>query len=413
VSMSSRGGGNMAERRDVSIVGIGRTEFKLEEEFNPMVAMFMPMPIGPDAVKKALDDVDNLELQDIEATYTGRSDPITNAGQMITRDVGYLGEACYSVDNGSTSGTTALMNGYYDIASGLRDIVVVIGIEIMGPGALYVHPEGQSWKCKDVKSGPFARLFAQLARRHMREYGTTNEQLAMVAAKNLKNGTLNPYAFRKEELSVDDVLNSPIVAEPLTEYMCAPIVSGAVALVLAPAKQARYYNPDPVKIAGCAMSAGKPGLEYLESAYDPIVRAAREAYRMVGPFFGAKDLDLAQVHDSFAISELIAYEALGFCGRGKSGEWIEEGVPMPDGDLPVNTDGGMIANGQPLGACGLAQAYELVLQLRGKAEKRQVEDVERAVQYNGGSEGSGFCGGFAGRGFGTGGSYFVNIFTRA
>jgi acetyl-CoA acetyltransferase len=401
------------ERRDVSIIGIGRTEFGYPKSKGPMAAMTGFVPYGAEAVTKALKDAKNFQFMDIEATYAGRSNPVTNAAQMISQKAGYLGEACYSVEDGVTSGTLALMNAYHDIACGLRDMVVVVGFEVMGPGALYIHHDGQSWSCKeDTKAAPYARLFAQLARRYMKEYGVTKEQLAMVAAKNLKNGALNPFAFRKEEKSVDDVLNSKMVAEPLTEYMCAPILSGATALLLVPSKESEYYNPKPVRIAGCAMTTAKPGTEYLESAYEPIVRAARESYRMVGPFFSARDVDVAQVHDSYAISELIGYEALGFCGRGEGGKWIEDGVPMLDGALPVNTDGGMIANGMPLGACGTNQIYELVLQLRGKAGDRQVKDAKYALQYNGGSEGAGFCGGFGGTGFGTGGSYFVTILEK-
>jgi acetyl-CoA C-acetyltransferase len=402
------------ERRDVSIVGIGKSEFRIPESRGAMAAMATFGPFATEAVKRALKDTKNIEVKrDIEATYAGRSNPVTNAAQMISSGAGYLGEACYSVDNGSTSGPTALMCGCNDIACGSRDVVVVVGFETIGPGALYIHKVGQSWECIDgVESPPYARLFAQLARRHMREYGTTKEQLAMVAAKNRKNGSLNPDAFLKEEVSVDDVLNSRVVAEPLTEYMCAPLLAGGVAFVLAPSKQAGFYTKNPIRIAGYGSTTAKPGLEYLESAYDPIVRAAREAYRMAGPFFSTRDVDVAQVHDEFAITELIAYEALGFCGRGKGGKWIEDGVPMLDGDLPVNTDGGMIANGMPLGACGLTQIYELVLQLRGKAGKRQIKDAERALAFNGSSEGASFCGGYGGRGFGTGGSYSVTILAK-
>ncbi|MDY6931970.1 MAG: thiolase family protein [Halobacteriota archaeon] len=397
--------------RDVSIIGIGRTEFSVEN-YDGMAAMTAFVPIGAEAVTKALRDVKNLEKKDIEIVYCGRSNPVTSAGQMIQNKVDMLSEGSFSVDNGVTSGESALMGAYHDIASGKRDVALVIGFEVMGPGALYIHPDGQGWKNRESDSPPLPRLYAQLARRHMQEYGTTKEQLAMVASKNRTNGAHNPNAMLKEEMTADEVLNSDMIADPLTKSMCSVPASGAAAILICESQSASYYSTQPIRIAGSAMTTGKAGLGYMDSVYDPIVRAAREAYRMVGPFFSGKDADIAQVNDESSVNEMVAYEALGFCDKGKSGKWVEDGVPMLDGAFPVNTDGGMMSNGQPLGACGLAQIHELVLQLRGKAKGRQVDDLKYAVQYNGGSSGSGFCGGFGGRGFGAGGSYFVNVLTN-
>lgn len=400
--------------RDVSIIGVGRTEFAVREDFaGGMAAMTGFVPMGAEAVTKALKNIKNMEKKDIEILYVGRSNPTTNAGQSIMSKMQMLTEGSFSIDNGVASGTTALLSAYNDIAAGLRDVALVIGFEAIAPGAYYISPDGQGWKNKPSDSPPIPRLLSRFARKHMSEYGTTKEQLAMVAAKNRKNGALNPDALNKEEVSVDDVLKSKMYSEPLTEHMCSIPASGAVALILCESRSASYYSTQPIKIAGYAMTTGKAGLGLLESAYDPIARAARQAYRMVGPFFSGKEVDIAQVDDTTAINELIACEALGLCDKGKSGKWVEDGVPMLDGALPVNTDGGMIANGQPLGACGLAQTYELVLQLRGKAKDRQVKDgLKWAVQFNGGSFGSGFCGGIGGAGLGAGGSYIVNILTQ-
>ena len=399
--------------REVSIIGVGRTEFAVREDLaSGMAAMTGFVPLGAEAVKKALKNCKNLEKKDVEIVYTGRSNPTTNAGQSIMQKLDMLTEGSFSVDNGVASGTTALMSAYRDIAGGFRDVALAIGFEVMLPGALYIHPDGQGWRNKESDSPPIPRLFAQLAKKHMKEYGTTKEQLAMVAAKNRKNGVKNPGAMLKEEVSSEDVLNSTMVSDPLTEGMCSIPATGAAAVLLCEKRSAEYYSTQPVKIAGTAMTSGKAGLGMLESAYDPIQRAAREAYRMVGPFFSGKNVDIAQVDDTTAINELVAYEALGLCDKGKSGKFIEEGVTALEGDLPVNTDGGSIANGQPLGACGLAQVHELVLQLRGKAKGRQVKDgLEYAVQYNGGAFGSGFCGGIGGRGYGPGGAYIVSVFT--
>ncbi len=219
--------------RDVSIIGVGRTEFIISDEYaSGMAAMTGFAPLGAEAVTKALKNCKNLEKKDIEIVYCGRSSPVTNAGQTIMQKMDMLSEGSYSVDNGVASGSTALLSAYRDVAAGLRDVALVIGFEIMPPGQLYISPDGQGWKTKPSDAGPLPRLFAQLARRHMAEYGTTKEQLAMVAAKNRKNGALNPIALNKDEISAEDVLGSRMISDPLTEGMCTVPASGAAAVLI-------------------------------------------------------------------------------------------------------------------------------------------------------------------------------------
>jgi len=390
--------------RDVSIVGIGRTDFG-KGDF---------LSLGEEAIKKALQDTENMDKEEIELLYCGRSfNAIANAGQMMLEGTDMLGIGAFNVENGFTTGVTALRDAYYDVAARVNDLVIVVGSAgTEDPGSLIIHPQGQAWEVMEVSYPPYTAMFAKLARAHMEKYGTTKEQLAAVSVKNRNNGALNPQAFLKEEVTAEDVLNSKTIVDPLTEYMCSPMVGGAVAFVLCPTQIASYYNDQPIRIVASASTSGKAGLDFLESAYDPISRAAMEAYGMAKPFFTIKDVDVAQVYDPFSISELIAYEALGFCKKGEGGKWIEDGSPMLNGELPVNTDGGLMANGLSLGGSTLAQVYELVLQLKGNAGDRQVPDAKWALQECGGSGGSGFCGGIGGIGFGTGGSYFVNIFTN-
>jgi acetyl-CoA acetyltransferase len=350
-----------------------------------------------------------------------------NSAQMVLGSVGMLGVGSYNVENGFITGITAFNGAWHDVAAGLHDLVLVFGGGSFGGGgmgafmpgvkfeggSLFINPRGNSWETKKVKNPTYPRLFAQLARRHMKEYGTTREQLAKVAVKNHKNGALNPQAMYKQGLSLEEVLNSEMIAEPLTKYMCSSLANGGVAFILCPSNQASYFQDKPVRIASCAITSGKAGVPYLESAYEGTERAAREAYRMIDPFFRAREtIDVAQVHDAFSITELISYEALGLCGRGKSGEWIDSGATELGGELPVNTDGGIMANGYALGASDLAQIAESVYQLRGKAGDRQVPEAKWALTHIMGSSPNAFCGGIGGRGFGPGGGYGVAVFTN-
>jgi acetyl-CoA acetyltransferase len=396
--------------RDVSIIGVGRTSFSREGSY---------MELGAEAVKKAIADIKSENIfrpDDIEICYHGCTTTIGNAGQMALASIDMLGPGIYNVENGFITGITALNSAWQDVAAGLHDIVLVFGAGNFREGekgALTLDPLGKSWQLQETKGPPFPRFFAQLTRRYMKEYGITREQLAKVAVKNRKNGTLNPQAMFREEVTVDEVLNSEMTVDPLTEYMCCPMANGGAALILCDSKRAKYYQDQPVKIAACAITSGKAGVPYLESAYEATTRAAREAYRMVDPFFRTREtIDVAQIHDFFSTTELIGYEALGLCNRGGGGKLVDEGVTELGGDLPVNTDGGAMSNGYVLGASDLAQVIECVYQLRGQAGDRQVPDAKWALTHIMGSGGSGFCGGFGGRGFGPGGGYAVTVLQK-
>lgn len=408
--------------RDVSIIGAGKSDFSMEGSL---------LHHSGEAIKKALEDVKGegiFKKEDIQVIFCGCTTTVANVGQMMVMGEGLLGPGVFNIENGFITGITTFNSAWHAVASGLYDIVLVCsGASFSGGGGfgalfsnekipegdLFTHATGKAWTIKKSEHPLYPRLFAQLARRHMKEYGTTREQLAKVVAKNRKNGTLNPQAMLKQEVTLEEVLNSEMVADPLTKYMCSPIVNGAAALILCPSKQAVYYHDQPVRIAGMAITSGKAGVPYLESAYEATERAARQAYRMIDPFFRARStIDVAQVIDTFPITELISYEALGLCGRGESGKLIDDGVTALGGELPVNTDGGLVANGFALGASDLAQVVESVCQLRGQAEGRQVPEARWALTHFMGSGGSTFCGGFGGRGFGPGGGYGVAVLTN-
>ncbi len=224
----------------------------------------------------------------------------------------------------------------------------------------------------------------------MHEFGTTEEQMAQVAVKNHKNGALNPHAQYQREITVDSVLNSPVVTEPLNLFDCSPISDGGAAVILAPAEEAKKYTDTPVIISGSGQASGSLSLHDRESltGVPAGVLAAKDAYEMSG--YGPDDIDLAEVHDCFTIAELMAIEDLGFCEKGESGKMIEEGQTERDSDIPINVSGGLKSKGHPVGATGIGQAVELVTQLRGEAGKRQLDGAEVGLAHNiGGSGGTG------------------------
>ena len=400
----------MEKMREVAIIGVGRTEFRRKGIFSAD---------GGAAVEAAYMDVKGkgkiLAKEDVEIAFFGCTTNIGNAGQMALQKADMLGMGCYNIDNGFVTGTQALYSAWRSVASGQHDVAIAFGAGTMKSGGISISPGGQEWwHYKKDNPSPYIRLYAQLARRYMKEYNVTKEQLAAVSVKNHKNGMLNPNAMIKEEVTIDSVLNSKMEADPLTKYMCAPTTSGGACLILAPAKQGKYYSKVPIRIKGCAITSGKAGLGFLDSAYDAFIRAKQQACIQVSPWFSSNDIDVAQVHDAFSITELICYEALGLCKRGEGAKLLESGATSLDGNIPINTDGGFMSNGYCLGASDIAQIVENVLQLRGDAGDRQIkkENMKYALSMIGGSGGTGFCGGIAGRGFGVGGGYAVTILEK-
>jgi len=236
-----------------------------------------------------------------------------------------------------------------------------------------------------------------MARRHMYEFGTTEEQMAMVAVKNHSNACMNPCAQYHMKITVENVLKSPPVVLPLKLLDCSPITDGAACVVVAPAEKARKMDRVPVLVAGTGQASDTISLHSRQSltGLRATVEAARMAYKMAG--VGPNDIDVAEVHDCFTIAEIMAIEDLGFCKKGEGGKLTEEGQTEIGGRIPVNTSGGLKGKGHPVGATGIAQVVEIVQQLRGEAGKRQVKGAEIGLTHNVG---------------GTGGTAVVHIFKR-
>ena len=229
-------------------------------------------------------------------------------------------------------------------------------------------------------------IYAMMAKLHMKEFGTTEEDLAMVSVKNHRNAINNPKAQFKSEISVDAVLNSPYVAEPLKLLDCAPISDGAACVVLASEEVAKQYTDTPVYIKASAQASDYLALHTRKelTTMQSVVAASRQAYKQAG--IEARDIDVAELHDSFTIAEIMAYEDLGLIEKGKGAELIRDGVVEMGGEIPVNPSGGLKACGHAVGATGVRQVVELTLQLRGDAGKRQV-DCENGLALNIGGTG--------------------------
>ncbi|MCD6542448.1 MAG: thiolase domain-containing protein [Thermoplasmata archaeon] len=377
--------------RDVAIIGVGITKFGelWDKSFRALIT---------EAGTKAILDA-GIEGKDIDALFVGSMSPGRFIGQehvgaLVADSSGLhvMNIPTTRVENACASGGLALRQAYISVASGIHDIVVVGGVEkmtdVIGGEATDILAMAADQEWEAFFGVTFPALYAMIARRHMHEYGTTREQLAEVAVKNHDNGLLNPNAHFRRKITVDSVLNATMVADPLTVLDCSPISDGAAALVLAPLDKAKQYTDKIVKISGSGQASDSLALHGREDicTFKATVEAARQAYKQAG--VEPKDIDLAEVHDCFTIAEILAIEDLGFVKKGEGGKATEEGRTRIDGDIPINPSGGLKAKGHPVGATGIAQAAEVVLQLRGEAGERQVKDAEIGLTHNIGGSGA-------------------------
>jgi acetyl-CoA C-acetyltransferase len=303
------------------------------------------------------------------------------------------------VESACASGGLALRQGFIEVASGMSDVVLVGGVEKMtdvtGCEATFALGTAADQEYEGFHGLTFPGLYAMMAVAHMHKYGTTRRQLAMVAAKNHENGSKNPLAQFPFKVSVDAVLNSVLVADPLRILDCSPITDGAAAVILAPVELARSLKKPVIRIVGSGHAtdtislSSRRDMAWIESTH----KASHKALAMAGRKIG--DIDFFEVHDCFTIAEIMVTEALGIVEKGKGGRAVEEGLTALGGKAPVNPSGGLKAKGHPVGATGVAQAVEAVKQLRGEAGERQVKNARRGLIQNMG---------------GTGGSSLVHVF---
>ena len=374
--------------RKVAIIGAGLTKFGELWDLS-----FRQMMI--EAGARAIEDA-GIEGSQIDAIYIGNMSAGQFIGQehiasLIADHAGLTPIPCTRVEAACASGGLALRQAVIAVGSGIHDFVVAAGIEKMTDvlteqtiGALATASD-QEWEA--YVGATFPALYALMAQRHMYEFGTTEEQMAMVAVKNHHNARLNPCAQYHTEITVEDVLKSTPVCTPLKLLDCSPITDGAACLILAPLEEARRFTDVPVLVTGTGQASDTISLHDRRSlvGFRATVEAARTAYRMAG--MGPANVDLAEVHDCFTIAELMAIEDLGFCEKGEGGKLVEGGETALGGRIPINSSGGLKGKGHPVGATGIAQAVELVQQLRGEAGKRQVEGAEVGLAHNVGGAG--------------------------
>lgn len=365
--------------RSVSVVGVGMIRFgrypdKLVEE------------LGRDAVIDAFRDC-TATKDDVQETFVGSVFAGGGIGQRIAKLTGMSGMPITNVENACASGSTALRNGWLAVASGQADVVLAVGVDKLSGGTGPLVATNGDREAAEGLTMP--ALYAMRAQAYMEKFDVGIAEIAQVVVKNRANAAMNEHSFFRAPVELDEVLNSPMVAEPLTRYQCCPKVDGAAAVILVATERARDFTDSPVRIVASQLCSGsfRPG--YRDFASPEIsVRAAREAYELAG--LGPEDIDVAEIHDAFSISELMYYEALQFCAEGDAAKFLGEGSASLGGKLPVNPSGGLIAKGHPPGATGLSQVHEVVTQLRGRAGDRQVEGARTGLVHCTGGGVSGY-----------------------
>ena len=360
-------------RDKVAIVGVGCCEFGENWDKSPSDMIV-------DAAYEAYADAGIENPQErIDAVFTGSI--YSNKGPHECSDALKLWKPVTSVSNYCATGTDAFRCGVMSVACGMYDTVLVVGYDkpkdrgVAGPSVVMTQ-------VRDLPQTP-AGWFSICASRYFDKYGADRDDLAKIAIKNHHNGTLAPNSFLKREITLEDYQKARLISWPFGLYDCAAQTDGAAAAIITRADLAKSYRDDPVLVKGVTVFAGPnpqkdPSMDFL--AWKPTIEASKVAYEMAG--VGPSDIDVAQVHDCFSLTELLTYEDLGFCEKGAAKEHIAEGRFEIGGDLPVNTDGGLKSFGHPTGATGVRMIYENTLQLQGRAEKRQTPDAEIALSHN-------------------------------
>jgi acetyl-CoA C-acetyltransferase len=371
--------------REVAMVAAGMTRFG-ELWQSSLRDLFV------EAAAQALDSAGADRVDDI---YVGNMSGGLFVGQehlgpLFADHLGLAGVAATRVESACASGGAALRLGYMSVASGMSDLTLVAGVEKMTDGAdvTSVLATAADQETEVYHGITFPGLYAMIARAYMTRYGATEEDLAWISVKNHAHGARNPKAQFRREVTVEDVLTSTMVADPLRLLHCSPVSDGAAAVLLCPLEEAARYTDRPVRIAASGQASASMALADREdpAVLEAVARAGERAFRMAG--VTAKEIDVAEVHDCFAISEICCIEALGFACQGEGAEAARSGRTALGGEIPVNTSGGLKSKGHPVGATGVAQAIEMFEQLRGEAGDRQVDGARWGLTQNMGGSGA-------------------------
>jgi acetyl-CoA C-acetyltransferase len=371
----------------VCVIGAGSTKYgKLADSISDIT------------IQASIEAIDSagIEPKEIKAGYIsnvfGVADKQVHLGPVVMSNLGISERPSLSIESACGSGSVSFREAFANVAAGFYDVVLVTGVE-------KVTHTGTEWTttyfsyCSDFfyegqAGASFPGLFASMARAYLTEFKATEEDLAMVAVKNHENGFLNPKAHLRKKITVDDVMNSAIVASPLKLYDCCPFSDGASSVILCNEKFAKDHTKDYIRVIGSGRGgspAALQGREHLTTIPSTKI-AAEAAYKMAG--ITPKDIDFAEVHDCFTIAEIVDTEDLGFFEKGKGVEGVREGQTARNGSIPINPSGGLKSKGHPIGATGVGQIVEVFDQLTGKAGERTIKDAKIGLTQNFGATGA-------------------------
>jgi len=375
--------------RRVAVVGIGKTAFGAFPDRDLR-------SLAVEAGQKALADA-HLRPDQVEAFYLGNFAGPSFVGQnhlapYVAGAMGITGVPATRFEAACASSGAAFFHAWSAVAAGIYDVVVVAGVEKMTSQSTPRVAEilaGAGDMSGEMRAGAtFPALFAMIARRHMYQFGTTREQLAAVAVKNHANGAKNPLAHMKKVITVEQALAGKPVAEPLTVYDCSLVSDGAAAVVICAAERAAEFTGKPVRVLGVSQTSDRVAMDEKGdiTTLQAVRSSAEKAYRMAG--VSAAEIQFAEVHDCFTIAEILSYEDLGFVKKGEGGPYAQSGATCVHGERPVNASGGLKAKGHPVGATGVGQICDVVLQIRGEAGELQVVRRELGLAQNLGGSGA-------------------------
>jgi sterol carrier protein 2 len=375
--------------RRVNVIGVGMTKFAkpgASEDYHVMASK---------AARAALEDA-KIPYDAIEQAYAGYVYGDSTCGQRAVYEVGLTGIPVFNVNNNCSTGSTAIMLGKQAVEGGAAECVLIVGFEKMEKGALgskFADRESPIGKHAQVmldvqgfsQAPPTAQMFGGAGREYRWKYGTKKETFAKVSEKARAHASNNPYALFNQRLTLQEVLASDEVFDPLTRYQCCPPTCGAAAAILCSDDFAKKHgHTSPVWIAAQAMTT-----DYATSfeksmikmvGYDMTVGAGKKVYEQAG--LGPQDVQVCELHDCFSANEILTYEGLGLCKEGEAEKFIWDNQNTYGGKVVTNPSGGLLSKGHPLGATGVAQCTELVWQLRGQADKRQVPGAKVGLQHN-------------------------------
>jgi acetyl-CoA C-acetyltransferase len=375
--------------RDVAVIGTGITNFGYlwDKSWRSL------------AIEASLEAIKNSGVDKVDSMYVANFSGGTFVEQehmaaVVADYLGLLHIPSTRIEDACASGGVAIRHAFMEVASGMSDVVLVTGVEkmtdVVTSQGVYSLSMAADREFEGYQGITFPGLFALVAKKYMHDFNATRKQFAQVAVKNHKNASKNPKAQFHNIISIDDVLEAAMIADPLGLYDCSPMTDGAASVVLMPLEKALKLSniPKPIKISGIAQATDTIALAQRESftTFQATVEAANKAYKMANK--SPEDINVVEVHDCFTIAEICAIEDLGFFEKGKGAKATEDDLTALDGKLPVNPSGGLKGKGHPVGATGVAQIVNIVEQLRGESKDLQIKNAKVGLAHNLGGSGA-------------------------